>query len=104
MLSVFLPAFFTSHELHISPDLFQMLQQTQGIALQLAQMLDSMTGKQLAPALAEQFQQAGMALPGSAAPGAQAAQGLPALGGDNSMESSVTKKARTRAAESTSPR
>lgn len=95
---------FVLQKIQQNGTMFQMLQQTQAIALQLAQTLDSMTGKQLAPALAQQFQQTGMALPGSAQPGQQAAQGLPALGGDNSKESSVTKNARVRTAESTSPR
>ena len=88
--------------------LFQMLQQTQQLTLQLAATLDQVTGKQegeqLAPRLAQQFAGMAQGIPGSASPGAQAAQALPGLGGDNSRESRVTKNARTRAAQSTSPR
>lgn len=84
--------------------MFQMLQQTQAIALRLAQALDELTGKQLAPALAQQFAGAAQGLPGSAQPGQQAAQSLAALGGTVGTESSVTRNARTKAAQSTSPR
>ena len=47
---------------------------------------------------------AGQAMPGSPAPGLNAAQGLEALGAENSGESGVTKSARTKVAESTTPR
>ena len=71
----------------------------------MALMLDQATGSQLAPAVQAQLgmQQQGTA-PGSALPGKQAARGLDALGGSAARESSVTRKARTRAAQSTAPR
>lgn len=95
---------FVMQRIQQNGTLFQALQQTQGLALQLAQMLDSLTGKQIAPALAAQFQGTAQAIPGSAAAGQEAAQALPALGGENSLESGVTKNARTRTAQSTAPR
>lgn len=95
---------FVMQRIQQNGTLFQALQQTQGLALQLAQMLDSLTGKQIAPTLAAQFQGMAQGIPGSAAAGQEAAQALPALGGENSLESGVTKNARTRTAQSTAPR
>ena len=95
---------FVMQKIQQNGTLFQMLQQTQAVAIQLAQVLDQEHGTQLAAQMAAQFGMSAQALPGSAAPGAQAAQGLPALGGDNSQESSITKNARTRAAQATAPR
>lgn len=74
-----------------------MLQQTQQLALGLAQQVDGLRGTNLAPQLAAQIQAAGMQLPagtGSVAP----------VDLDISGESSVTKNARQRVAESTAPR
>ena len=95
---------FVMQKIQQNGTLYQMLMQTQQIALQLAQALDMKEGTQLAPALMQQFQGAAQALPGSAKPGQQAAQGLAALGGSAGMESSVTRNARTKAAQSVSPR
>lgn len=95
---------FVMQKIQQNGTLYQMLMQTQQIALQLAQALDMKEGTQLAPALMQQFQGAAQALPGSAQPGQQAAQGLAALGGSAGRESSVTRNARTKAAQSVSPR
>ena len=95
---------FVMQKIQQNGTLYQMLMQTQQIALRLAQALDMKEGTQLAPALMQQFQGAAQALPGSAQPGQQAAQGLAALGGSAGRESSVTRNARTKAAQSVSPR
>ena len=97
---------FVTQKIQQNGTLLQMLQETQQIAVQLAQQLDARTGTQLAPQMAAQF---GMAnAPGG--PVAQAAGGeapapdLEALGGDGGKESSVTKNARIRAAQGTAVR
>ena len=95
---------FVTQKIEQNGTLYQMLVQTQQIALQMAVALDAANGTQLAPQLQQQFAQAGASLPGSAKPGAAAAQQLDALGGQANRESSVVRNARTRMAESTSPR
>ena len=95
---------FVMQKVQQNGTLYQMLIQTQQMALQLAQALDAEHGTQLTATLAQQFGGAAQAMPGSAVPGEQAAQGLDALGGDSIGESNITKNARTRAAQSTSPR
>lgn len=94
---------FVLQKIQQNGTLYQMLMQTQQLALQLATTMDGMTGQQLAPQLAQQFQLTARAMPGSAEPGAQAAQALPGLGAEKGGESSVTKNARTRVAQSTAP-
>jgi len=85
--------------------LLQMLQQTQALAIQLAQQLDQMRGTQLAANMQQQFAALmGQAMPGSALPGQQAASSMKALGGVTGGESGVTRRARTRAANATAPR
>lgn len=95
---------FVMQKIQQNGTLLEMLQQTQAIALQLAQTLDAEHGTQLAAQMAAQFGMADQATPGSAIPGAQAAQGLPALGGSMGLESGVTRKARARQAQATAPR
>lgn len=95
---------FVTQKIEQNGTLYQMLVQTQQIALQMAVALDAANGTQLAPQLQAQFAQAGTALPGSAKPGAAAAQQLDALGGQANRESSGVRNARTRMAESTAPR
>ena len=95
---------FVLQKIQQNGTMYQMLVQTQQLALQLAAQLDSMTGQQIAPQLAQQFAGAAQALPGSAQPGAQVAQNTNGLGGNSIAESSVTRKARARQALSTSPR
>lgn len=95
---------FVMQKVQMNGTLYQMLQQTQQIALQMAQALDMEHGTQLAPQLAQQMGMADSMIPGDAKAGAQAAQGLDALGGQSLGESNVTKNARTRAAQSTAPR
>ena len=85
--------------------LLQMLQQTQALAIQLAQQLDQMRGTQLAANMQQQFAALmGQAMPGSALPGQQTASSMKALGGVTGGESGVTRRARTRAADATAPR
>jgi len=85
--------------------LLQMLQQTQALAIQLAQQLDQMKGTQLAANMQQQFAALmGQAMPGSALPGQQTASSMKALGGVTGGESGVTRRARTRAANATAPR
>lgn len=95
---------FVTQKIEQNGTLYQMLVQTQQIALQMAVALDAANGTQLAPQLQQQFAQAGASLPGSAKPGAAAAQQLDALGGQANRESSGVRNARTRMAESTAPR
>lgn len=95
---------FVTQKIEQNGTLYQMLVQTQQIALQMAVALDAANGTQLAPQLQAQFAQAGTTLPGSAKPGAAAAQQLDALGGQANRESSGVRNARTRMAESTAPR
>jgi hypothetical protein len=84
--------------------LFQMLQQTQAMCLQLAQQMDAMTGGQMAPQMAQQFAMAGQTMAGGPAPEADVADTMEALGGEAAQESPVTRKARMQAAETTAPR
>lgn len=97
---------FVMQKIQMNGTLYQMLIQTQQLALQMAVALDAANGTQLAPQLQQQFAGAAQAMPGDAAPGANAAQNLEALGGSDKTrgESNITKNARTRVAESTSPR
>ena len=75
--------------------LFQMLQQTQGVALQLAQLVDMKSGSNLTEQLAAQFQGAGMSMMPTQAPGE-----MPNLDGCEG-ESGITQRARERAAKTT---
>lgn len=84
--------------------LFQQLMAAQQLAMKMAAMLDSATGSQFLGAVQAQFGMTQGAAPGNPLPGRQAAQGLDALGGENTGESKVTKNARTRAAQSAAPR
>lgn len=95
---------FVTQKIEQNGTLFQMLVETQQIALKLAVALDAVNGTQFAPQLEAQFAKVGTTLPGSAAPGAAVAQQLDALGGEASRESSVVRNARTRTAQSTAPR
>lgn len=84
--------------------LFQMLVQTQQLAIQLARQLDAEHGTALAENMAQQFGLMAQSMPGSALPGQQAAQNTKALGGTTGGESGVTRRARTRAATAAAPR
>ena len=95
---------FVIHRIEQNGTLFQMLQQTQAIAVQLAQTLDAEHGTQLAAQMAQQFGLTAQQMPGSSLPGAQAALQTEALGGENTGESSITRKARAQAAATTAPR
>lgn len=94
---------FISQKIQTNGTLYQMLMQTQQIALQMAVALDAANGTQLAPQLQQQFATAGQVIPADV-PGRTPAETLENLGGDGSTESPVTKNARTRVAEATSPR
>ena len=95
---------FVMQKVQMNGLLYQRMMMAQQLALKMALMLDQATGSQLAPAVQQQLGLQTGTMPGSALPGKQAAQGLNALGGDASRESSVTKNARTRAAQATAPR
>ena len=82
--------------------LLQMLQQTQALAMQLAQTLDMEHGTQLAPQLAQQIGMAGQVMAGGGA-GVPANVDMEGLGEAN-PESSVTRKAREQTAQMTAPR
>lgn len=84
--------------------LYQMLMQTQQLAVKLAAVLDREHNTQLAAQMAQRFGMGMMSAPGTAVPGKRAAQGLDALGGSGLKESGITKNARTRTAQASSPR
>ena len=96
---------FVTQKIEQNGTLLQMLQRTQMVAIQLAQQLDAEHGTMLAEEMAQQFEAlTGGAIPGSAAPGKAAAQRLEGLGGSNRLESGVTRRARTQAAQASAPR
>ena len=82
--------------------LLQMLQQTQQIALQMAQALDMAHGTTMAPQLMQQFAMGAQAVAGQGAPvgGGVSLEGL----GAEAKESSVTRNARIQAAQGATPR
>lgn len=92
---------FVTQKIEQNGTLLQMLQQTQGLAIQLASQLDAEHGTQLALQMQQQFAAlTGQAMPGSPQAGLEAAQSMEALGAE-AKESPVTAKARQRVAEST---
>ena len=96
---------FVTQKIEQNGTLLRMLQRTQMVAIQLAQQLDAEHGTMLAEEMAQQFEAlTGGAIPGSAAPGKAAAQRLEGLGGSNRLESGVTRRARTQAAQASAPR
>ena len=94
---------FVAQKVQMNGTLYQRMMQAQQMALQLAAYVDQTKGTQLSQAVAAQIQ-GGASLPGNPLPGKAAAQNLNALGGENTGESSITKNARKKAAQSTSPR
>ncbi len=84
--------------------LLERLMQVQQIAVQLATALDAREGTRLAPEMAANFGMLPSTTPGNPEVGEQTAKSQPALGGENSGESFVTKNARSRVANSTTPR
>ena len=94
---------FVIQKIQTNGTLFQMLMQTQQIALEMAVALDAANGTQLAPQLQQQFGQAAAVIPADV-PGRTPAESLESLGGEGKPESTITKNARTRVAESTTPR
>lgn len=97
---------FVVQKIQQNGTLLQMLIQTQQVAVQLASVLDREHGTQLAAQMQAQFAMsgAGQAMPGNPSAGLDAAQGLEALGAGDKTESGVTKNARIKVAESTTPR
>ena len=95
---------FVMQKVQVNGLLFQRLMMAQEMAMKMAMMLDQATGSQLAPAVMQQLGIQGGTAPGSALPGKAAADNLNALGGGNNGESSITRNARTRVAQSTAPR
>ena len=83
--------------------LLQMVQTLQLQAAQMAQLLDSAFGTQLTASLGAELG-APVAEPGKAEPGRLAAEGMQALGGQPTIESGVTRRARQQAADTTAPR
>ena len=95
---------FVMQKIQMNGTLYQRMMQAQQMALQLAAYVDQKEGTQLAPAVMTQLGAGGQTVPGNPLPGKAAAQGMNALGGSAAKESSVTRKARTQAAQATSPR
>ena len=95
---------FVEQRIQQNGTLLQMLQQTQQLAIQLAQQLDAEHGTALAQDMMMNMG-VGPMMPGSPAAGAADAARLEGLGAEpKAKESSVTANARTRVAESTAPR
>ena len=90
---------FVEQKIQQNGTLFQMLQETQKMCLQMAQLLDAEHGSTMAPQLMQQF---GMAAETMAANG-MIPQEQPELSAE-SQESPVTRKAREQAAQTTAPR
>lgn len=90
---------FVEQRIQQNGTLFQMLQETQKMCLQMAQLLDAEHGSTMAPQLMQQF---GMAAENLAANG-MIPEGQPELGAE-SQESPITRKAREQAAQTTAPR
>ena len=84
--------------------IYQMLQQTQMVALQAMQALDQQNGTNLAPQFAQQAGMANAMIPEDAKAGADKVEQMPALGGSEGKESGITRKARAKAAEGATPR
>lgn len=91
---------FVVQKIQQNKTLLQMLQETQQIALQMAQALDMENGTTMAPQLMQQFGMAAQAIAASAAPGGK----MPAQIGAETKESGVTRQARARQAAGTAPR
>ena len=94
---------FVTQRIQTNGTLYEMLVQTQQIALKMAVGLDAANGTQLAPQLAQQFGRAMEVIPEDV-PGRTPAENLESLGGNGKEESGVTRNARMRVAESTAPR
>lgn len=95
---------FVVQKVQLNGTLYQRMMMAQQMAMKMALMLDQATGSQLAQAVQAELGMQMQTTPGSPLPGKHAAQRLDAIGGSSSGESSITKNARTRAAQSTSPR
>ena len=93
---------FVTQKIQQNGTLYEMLIQTQQIALKLAVAVDAANGTQFAPQLQQQFAGAAQAVPGEV-PGGTPAETLESLGGEGKQESSVTRNARMKVAESTAP-
>jgi hypothetical protein len=93
---------FIMQKIQQNGTMFQMIQQLQQQMLMLAQMVDQTRGSNIAEQLMAQFTGGAPVAPvdGGSAPDVEETE---ALGGDDKKESSTTKKARQRVAESTSP-
>ena len=93
---------FIMQKIQQNGTMFQMIQQLQQQMMMLAQMVDQTRGSNIAEQLMAQFTGGAPVTPvdGGSAPNVEETE---ALGGDDKKESSTTKKARQRVAESTSP-
>ena len=93
---------FIMQKIQQNGTMFQMIQQLQQQMMMLAQMVDQNRGSNIAEQLMAQFTGGAPVAPvdGGSAPNVEETE---ALGGDDKKESSTTKKARQRVAESTSP-
>ena len=93
---------FIMQKIQQNGTMFQMIQQLQQQMMMLAQLVDQTRGSNIAEQLMAQFTGGAPVTPvdGGSAPNVEETE---ALGGDDKKESSTTKKARQRVAESTSP-
>lgn len=91
---------FVMQKIEQNGTMFQQILQLQQQMIMLAQMVDATRGSNIAQQLAAQFSGQQVAPIDGTTPNASQMQGL---GGETNSESNVTKKARQRVAESTSP-
>lgn len=92
---------FVTQRIEQNGTLFKMLQQTQQIALQMAQALDMANGTQMAPQLMQQFAAGAQAMAGGGMSGEPISlEGL----NPEARESSITRNARIQAAQGATPR
>lgn len=96
---------FVVQKIQQNGTLYQMLLETQAVAIKLAQELDAANGTALAPDMAQRFGMTAQSLTEGIGTGKPAqAQNMEALGGQGGQESRITKDARIRAAQTTAPR
>lgn len=95
---------FVMQKISQNGTMLQMIQMLQGQMIQMAQIIDSLKNTNMTEQLAANFGMEAPAMPkGNAQNPAAKVEETEALGGNEEKEATVTKKARQRVAESTSP-
>lgn len=94
---------FVAQKIAQNGGMYQQMQMMASQMMQMASLLDGKNGTKIAEQTAMQLQSIGLPVAAPAALGNAGASKNEVLGGESSAESSVTKKARQRVAESTAP-